>query len=112
MAAATKASSAAELWPLIHEQRNKLGDLLETLTDADWETASLCEGWRVRDVVAHCIQTHLVTQRSLIVDWICSGFSLKDRNTRSVARRSSLGRRSSSAFTVNPPVEPAACPGS
>jgi uncharacterized protein (TIGR03083 family) len=44
----------------------------------------------VRDVVAHCIQTHLVTQRSLIADWIRSGFSLGGRNARGVARRSSL----------------------
>jgi uncharacterized protein (TIGR03083 family) len=76
VAEAVQASSAAEIWPLIHEQRNKLGDLLETLDGAEWDTASLCEGWRVRDVVAHCIQTHLVTQRSLIADWIRSGFSL------------------------------------
>jgi uncharacterized protein (TIGR03083 family) len=41
-------------------------------------------------VVAHCIQTHLVTQWSLITDWIRSGFSLKARNTRGVARRSFL----------------------
>jgi uncharacterized protein (TIGR03083 family) len=60
VAEARQASSAAEIWPLIHEQRNKLGDLLETLDGAEWDTASLCEGWRVRDVVAHCIQTHTI----------------------------------------------------
>ena len=42
MGDAIRRASAREIWPLIHEQRNKLGDLLETLTDADWETASLC----------------------------------------------------------------------
>jgi uncharacterized protein (TIGR03083 family) len=78
-----------EIWPLIHEQRNKLGDLLESLSDAEWETPSLCQGWRVRDVVAHCIQTHLVTQWGLVGDWIGSGFSLKARNDRGVARRRS-----------------------
>jgi len=75
MAEATKVASAAEIWPLIREQRNKLGDLLETLSAAEWETTSLCQGWRVRDVVAHCIQTHLVTPWSLIGQWIVSGFS-------------------------------------
>ncbi len=84
-----KAASGREIWPLIHEQRNKLGDLLETLSDAEWETPSLCQGWRVRDVVAHCIQTHLVTPWSLVGDWIGSGFSLKVRNDRGVARRRS-----------------------
>jgi uncharacterized protein (TIGR03083 family) len=30
-----------------------LADLPETLGDAQWATPSLCEGWRVREVVAH-----------------------------------------------------------
>jgi uncharacterized protein (TIGR03083 family) len=90
MAEAMKAAGAAEIWPLVHEQRNKLGDLLGTLTDAEWLAASLCAGWQVRDVVAHCIQTHLVTSRSLIGDWIGSGFSLQARNARGVARRRSM----------------------
>lgn len=84
------ATTPAEIWPLIHEQRNKLGDLLEALSQPEWETPSLCEGWRIRDVVAHCIQTHLVTQWSLMADWVASGFSLKARNDRGVSRRKSL----------------------
>ncbi len=34
-------------------ERTDLADLLETLTPGQWEVPSLCEGWRVRDVVAH-----------------------------------------------------------
>ena len=90
MAEELKATDATEIWTLIHEQRNKLGDVLETLSVHEWDTASLCEGWRVRDVVAHLVQTRLVTQRSLIADWIRSGLSLKARNTRGVVRRSSM----------------------
>src|SRR5262245_60482244 len=30
-----------------------LADLLEALPAEQWDTASLCEGWRVREVVAH-----------------------------------------------------------
>jgi uncharacterized protein (TIGR03083 family) len=30
-----------------------LAELLDTLPDAEWDTPSLCEGWRVREVVAH-----------------------------------------------------------
>src|SRR3984893_4921538 len=58
---ATKAMTPAQLWPLIHEQRRKVGDMLGTLTDAEWEAASLCGGWRVRDVAAHCVETQLMT---------------------------------------------------
>jgi uncharacterized protein (TIGR03083 family) len=34
-------------------ERTDLADLLQTLTPGQWEAPSLCEGWRVRDVVAH-----------------------------------------------------------
>jgi uncharacterized protein (TIGR03083 family) len=30
-----------------------LGDLLEALPTSRWDTPSLCEGWRIREVVAH-----------------------------------------------------------
>ena len=42
-----------EVWRTIDQQRAELADLMETFTDADWETPSLCEGWRVREVAAH-----------------------------------------------------------
>lgn len=34
-------------------ERTDLADFLATLEPVEWEAASLCEGWRVRDVVAH-----------------------------------------------------------
>ncbi len=34
-------------------ERTDLADFLATLTPGQWETPSLCAGWRVRDVVAH-----------------------------------------------------------
>ena len=30
-----------------------LAELLDTFPDAQWDTPSLCAGWRVREVVAH-----------------------------------------------------------
>jgi uncharacterized protein (TIGR03083 family) len=42
-----------ELWAAIDLQRHRTADLLEQLTDAEWQHASLCEGWTVRDVAAH-----------------------------------------------------------
>lgn len=44
-----------EVLAMIAEQRRDLADLLDGLTDAQWETPSLCEGWRVREVVAHLV---------------------------------------------------------
>lgn len=38
---------------LARDERSDLADFLATLTPEQWESDSLCDGWRVRDVVAH-----------------------------------------------------------
>ena len=43
----------AEVWAAIDDQRGRTADLLEQLTDAQWEHPSLCAGWTVRHVAAH-----------------------------------------------------------
>jgi uncharacterized protein (TIGR03083 family) len=40
-------------WRVIASERRSLANLLEQLTDEQWEAPSLCAGWRVRDVAAH-----------------------------------------------------------
>jgi uncharacterized protein (TIGR03083 family) len=40
-------------WQAIEQERLSLADLLDTLTDDEWDRPSLCAGWRVRDVAAH-----------------------------------------------------------
>jgi uncharacterized protein (TIGR03083 family) len=42
-----------EVWRTIDEQRGDLADFLDRLAPRQWETASLCDGWRVHDVAAH-----------------------------------------------------------
>ena len=42
-------------------ERVDLAEFLATLTPEQWEAASLCEGWRVRDVVAHVMSFDDVT---------------------------------------------------
>lgn len=44
-------------WRVIEQQRRSLADLLDTLTDEEWQLPSLCEGWRIRDVAAHLALT-------------------------------------------------------
>jgi uncharacterized protein (TIGR03083 family) len=44
-----------ELFTATTKHRNKLLDTLDTLTEAEWNTASLCDGWRVRDVIGHLL---------------------------------------------------------
>lgn len=43
----------AGAWPLIHAERAALAADLGDLTDARWETPSLCAGLSVREVLAH-----------------------------------------------------------
>jgi uncharacterized protein (TIGR03083 family) len=42
-----------DLQSLVAADYLALADLLDTLPAARWDTPSLCEGWRVREVVAH-----------------------------------------------------------
>src|SRR5947209_85087 len=42
-----------QVWEAIGQERLSLADLLDELTAQEWETPSLCTGWRVRDVAAH-----------------------------------------------------------
>lgn len=60
--------------------------------DAEWDHASLCEGWRARDVVAHCVQSHVATPWRLAGELIASGFRLAARNERWVRQRRSRAR--------------------
>ena len=39
--------------PALQEERAALFDTVCDLSAAEWDTASLCDGWRVRDVIAH-----------------------------------------------------------
>ncbi|WP_280347851.1 maleylpyruvate isomerase family mycothiol-dependent enzyme [Nocardia neocaledoniensis] len=40
---------------MLAQERAELTELLRGLTDEEWETPSLCAGWRVRDVVGHLL---------------------------------------------------------
>jgi hypothetical protein len=37
-----------DVWRAIDDQRRRLVELLEDLSDEEWEHPSLCEGWTVR----------------------------------------------------------------
>jgi uncharacterized protein (TIGR03083 family) len=56
---------ADEVWRTIDEQRSELADLMETFSEDDWETPSLCTGWRVREVAAHLTLAHTTLRQAL-----------------------------------------------
>lgn len=53
-----------EVWRAIDHERSSLADLLDDLSDQEWEVASLCSGWRVRDVAAHLTLAHMGVARA------------------------------------------------
>jgi uncharacterized protein (TIGR03083 family) len=48
-----------EVWQALDDQRLSLANLLDDLSAEEWETPSLCAGWRVRDVAAHLTLAHM-----------------------------------------------------
>jgi uncharacterized protein (TIGR03083 family) len=46
-------TSDAHLQPAVAAEFASLAELLTAASDAQWDTPSMCEGWRVREVVAH-----------------------------------------------------------
>ena len=48
-------------------ERRDLADLLDRLEPADWDVASLCTGWTVRDVVAHLTLTTRLSKTAAVL---------------------------------------------
>src|SRR5258708_15995706 len=112
--ATSQAISTADLWKLIHEQREKVGTMLGTLTDAEWEAASLCAGWRVRDVVAHMVETQLMTPPRFVGRFAGAGFNFDKFAANGIAQHSTqtpaqlLPQDSDSATPTTAPPRPKA----
>src|SRR6266481_551595 len=51
---------------MLRAERRDLRSLLEALTDAQWETPSLCNGWTVHDIVAHITGVSATTPRAML----------------------------------------------
>jgi len=72
----------------LHDDENAdFGAYLATLTPAEWEAPSLCEGWRVRDVVGHILYGNELNVFTLPFKLARHGFS-SDRSGKvnSIAR--------------------------
>ncbi|GAB3263256.1 maleylpyruvate isomerase family mycothiol-dependent enzyme [Nocardioides dilutus] len=77
-------------WETVARLRLGVADQLETLSDADWDAPSLCEGWRVRDVAGHLSIIPTVTTAELVAAMPRNGFNLHRVNTF-IARRYGAG---------------------
>lgn len=66
---------AAKGWDEVEAERRDIADFLEGLTPEQWDAESLCEGWKVRHVVAHLSQS-IYTPVAFIVGLPASGFNV------------------------------------
>jgi uncharacterized protein (TIGR03083 family) len=75
-----------QLWQEVRHQRWQLADQIEGLDGVAGDSASWCEGWRVRDVLGHLVHLAEASQLSMGVDMIRGGLR-PDRALSRAARR-------------------------
>lgn len=79
-----------ETWVEVGRLRCDLANRVESLKPDQWDAASWCGAWRVRDVLAHLVHLAEATQRTMIWDIMREG-GRSDRALDRIARR--LGDR-------------------
>ena len=75
---------AGNQWPLIRGERVALIADLETISDAQWATPSLCSSWTVRDVLAHMTTTAKMTPGRFVGRFVGTGFQFNAMNEKGV----------------------------
>lgn len=75
-----------DLMPIVTAERRAFSNVLESLSEQDWNTPSLCAGWRVREVLAHMTMPLRLSAPRFMVEMVRSGGSFARMADR-VARR-------------------------
>jgi len=82
---------ASSPWPVIHQERGALVDDLASLTDAQWQTASMCSGWSVHDLLAHMVATAEMTKLGFFGKFAGAGFNFDRFAAKEVATGTAAG---------------------
>lgn len=105
--------ASPDLWPLVHQERARFADLLEGLAPEQWQQPSLCAGWSVHDVAAHCVATAHTTPGSFVAGFLSSGFAFSKFAEKNIATYGAGGpvemvaaTRESASRTTGPPGPP------
>jgi uncharacterized protein (TIGR03083 family) len=84
----------------LHDEENAdFSAYLHTLREADWDRESLCDGWRVRDVVGHILYGNEMKLRTLPFRLARYGFS-SDRSGKAYAIARAEGRTPAELVTA------------
>ena len=91
----------ADLYPLVVDERRRLAARLDTLTDEQWATPSLCAGWTVRDVAAHLVFPATTSKLRMIVPFAKSGFNIDKMTMQTVRADTRTGPELSAVLRKN-----------
>lgn len=73
-------------WAELDAERAELAELCATLTAEQWDTPSLCDGWRVRDVIGHLTSVMTTGRAAWTFGLVRSGMNF-NRWQATLARR-------------------------
>lgn len=76
---------ASDVWPTIHAERKALAADLDGVSAKAWDTPSLCDGWSVRDVVAHMTAATKLNAPKFFGQLVGSGFSFERVQAKGIA---------------------------
>jgi uncharacterized protein (TIGR03083 family) len=86
----TELTDDAYLQPVVAAELTSLADLLDAASDAQWDTASLCAGWRVREVVAHMTMAARYPEEQFMAELQRCGFDFTRLSNEIAARDANL----------------------
>jgi uncharacterized protein (TIGR03083 family) len=101
------------MWQMIHDERARAADMLETLSPDQWTADTLCEGWNVRKVAAHIMVAGEQSTGRFLKGLAASGFRfdvMTDRDARRAGQLSPseiIARIRARTTTTNKPPAPA-----
>jgi uncharacterized protein (TIGR03083 family) len=79
-----------DVQPLVARSYSALADVLDRLPASEWDTPSLCEGWRVREVVAHLTMPARYDEESFMTELRADGFDFTKLSNRIASRDATL----------------------
>jgi uncharacterized protein (TIGR03083 family) len=80
----------AYLQPAVAAEFMSLADLLAAASDAQWDTPSLCAGWRVREVIAHMTMATRYSEEEFMAELRRYGFDFTRLSDEIAARDADL----------------------
>jgi uncharacterized protein (TIGR03083 family) len=80
----------SDLQPFVAAEFASLADLLQDATPAQWDTPSLCDGWRVREVVAHVTMPARYSEQEFMAELQRCGFDFTRLSNEMAARDAGL----------------------